>query len=210
MSPNKHTLAQFYTPAHLSLRLAKLLQNTGSLLEPSCGDGSLLRGVKAAGKDYEHVVGVELDSDKINDCAGYADSLHNLDFFAYQPDQQFDSIIANPPFLANKAIPQQTKELPQFKKLETILGGYANLTVYFVLKCAKLLKEGGEMCFVVPDTFFTSTATAKLNTWLHNHGTVTHLVKFKKAAFLPEVSQPVLLFRWVKGNFSYETHLEVV
>lgn len=207
MTTNKLTHAQFFTPPALGLKMAKLLQNQSTLLEPAAGDGALVRAVRAAENDSK-VVAVELDVEKATNII-YADEIVQSDFFEFPIDRKFASIIANPPYLPNRKIPDTTKSLPTFKKMETALGKYANLYAFFILKCFYHLEECGEMVFVVPSEVYTATGNHKLNTLLHNHGTFTNVIKFVKTPF-SEVSPDVVVFKYVKGDFSYETKVEVV
>ena len=42
MSFTKENLGQFFTPPHIVEQMVNLIQNTGSILEPSCGNGAFL------------------------------------------------------------------------------------------------------------------------------------------------------------------------
>ena len=210
MTTNKTALAQFYTPPHIGLRMSKLLQHNGELLEPAAGDGALLRAVKAVGNTSK-VTAVEMDAEKAEGCVEYCDDLIVSDFFNIGLRVgHYDSIIMNPPYLKASKIPQQTKDLPEFKRYEAMLSGHANLYAYFILKSYLLLKDGGELIVILPSEFTMATGCAKLNTLLHKNGTFTNLIKFKKSPFLPEVSPDVTIFRYVKGRSSHLTEVEII
>jgi adenine-specific DNA-methyltransferase len=207
-NPCKTELAQFYTPAGLALRAAELLRGTGKLLEPSCGDGSLLRAVRAAYKDFE-TTAIEVDPVQAADASFYADVLYISDFFELRLEPVYDAVILNPPYLAYRKVPEYTKALPLFKHYHKFLGGYANLYSYFLLHSFQLLKNGGEMVAIVPSEVFNATGNAKLNNHLHKHGTFTDVIKFSKSPF-SEVTPDVVVFRYEKGRMSRQTNVVVV
>ncbi|MFT2615367.1 Eco57I restriction-modification methylase domain-containing protein [Helicobacter pylori] len=88
------TLGQVFTPKNIVDFMLTLKQNHGSVLEPSAGDGSFLKRLKKA-------VGIEIDP-KI--CPKNALC---MDFFDYSLENQFDTIIGNPPYVKHKDILRQ-------------------------------------------------------------------------------------------------------
>lgn len=83
------------------------IQDGDRVLEPSCGDGRIVKAVAKAANNL-NIVAVELDDNHVaalkadpNFVATSAE-LINSDFLAYKPDEKFDVIIMNPPF-KNKA-----------------------------------------------------------------------------------------------------------
>lgn len=204
---NKQSLAQFYTPHDLARTACKLLRNHGHTLEPAAGSGALVRAARAIG-NHSVIVAVELDAEQARLIEG-ADKVVVRDFFELGTQVKFDSVVMNPPFLANRKIPESTKSLPLFKEAENALGKYANLYALFLWKCYHHLKDGGEIVAIVPREVFNATGNAVLNTLLHENGTFTDVIRFNETPF-SEVSPDIVVFRYVKGDFSYETKVEVV
>ncbi len=85
------TLGQVFTPKNIVDFMLTLKHNQGSVLEPSAGDGSFLKRLKKA-------VGIEIDP-KI--CPKNALC---MDFFDYPLENQFDTIIGNPPYMSSTRI----------------------------------------------------------------------------------------------------------
>ena len=84
--PALESLGQVFTPESVVRCMLHLRQNTGRVLEPSCGDGAFL-------KRLHHAVGIELDP---RQCP--PDALQ-MDFFAYPEREKFDTVIGNPPYV---------------------------------------------------------------------------------------------------------------
>ncbi len=109
-----------------------LKHNHGSVLEPSAGDGSFLKRLKKA-------VGIEIDP-KI--CPKNALC---MDFFDYPLENQFDTIIGNPPYVKHKDIAPSTKEKLHY----SLFDERSNLYLFFIEKAIKHLKPQGVIstCF---------------------------------------------------------------
>ncbi|GAA7336109.1 hypothetical protein MLS206_13200 [Helicobacter pylori] len=99
------TLGQVFTPKNIVDFMLTLKHNQGSVLEPSTGDGRFLKRLKKA-------VGIEIDS-KI--CPKNALC---MDFFDYSLENQFDTIIGNPPYVKHKDIAPSTKDSLMQRKIK--------------------------------------------------------------------------------------------
>lgn len=54
---------------------------------------------------------------------------------------------------------------------------------FFIEKCVRHLKPGGELVFIVPREFIKLTAAKKLNRWLFEQGSITHFMKLAIRGF---------------------------
>ena len=98
----------YYTPADISDFIIKWIgvENAGSILEPSCGDGSFLASIKAncSPKTEPKVTAIELDPDEAVKAEQYGFKVIQGDFFSYykhniEDKESYDAIIGNPPFI---------------------------------------------------------------------------------------------------------------
>lgn len=99
---NQRQLKQaFYTPDPVAVRLvARLnLQPGHRILEPSCGDGSLIRAVLKAQPRVSKIVGIDTDA-KALDKVEKDPRIHLkcCDFLTVAPKADYDCIPMNPPF----------------------------------------------------------------------------------------------------------------
>lgn len=114
-----------------------LKHNQGSVLEPSAGDGSFLKRLKKA-------VGIEIDP-KI--CPKNALC---MDFFDYPLENQFDTIIGNPPYVKHKDIAPSTKEKLHY----SLFDERSNLVLVFHRKSDQAFKASRRIDFHHPKGFF--------------------------------------------------------
>lgn len=114
----KQVYGEFFTPDALAdevVRFAEIHKDLPNLLEPSAGDGSLLRAVARAGH-YPYTIAVELQSrhdevlNKTLSSLGLNGDVRIMDFLSAEPvtsetpeingtfEMEFDRIVMNPPF----------------------------------------------------------------------------------------------------------------
>ena len=182
-----------------------------TILEPACGLAQFLIGIKRnqpllfkRGKLF----GVEVNQDVIN----YLTTLNignNIkiikdDYLLWQPDLSFDLIIGNPPY----GIPSLSEHYPikidnttkeKYKKLyETWYGKY-NVYGAFIEKSIKLLKEEGQLIFIVPATFMILDEFKRLRAFLFQNGG-TAIIYLGPDVFKPEAEVTVVVLNFLKSN----------
>ena len=180
-------LGQIFTPEPVVRAMLALRRNTGRVLEPSCGDGAFLRHLPGA-------VGLELDPDH---CPPGAQA---IDFFAYPEREQFDTIIGNPPYVRFQDIPPATQALIARGRYGACLDKRANLYLFFIDKCLRHLKPGGELIFITPRDFLKATSAVKLNRLLFEAGSITDAIELGDARVFPDAVPNCLIWRFEKGR----------
>lgn len=139
------SLSEFYTPEDvIDMIYAQLTANnitTGNILEPSCGIGKMIKD----DTNFKYI-GVELSpvSSKIASLLHPNATICNCDFKNFKPNQKFEIIIGNVPFVST------TLYDPAYKNI--------NLKVheYFVYKCIDLLADKGVLILVVPSSLLNN------------------------------------------------------
>ena len=157
---NVETLGQVFTPTAVVKTMLALRRNAGRVLEPSAGDGAFFEKIPGC-------VGIELDARVAPKGAKV------MDFFAYADREKFDTIIGNPPYIRYQDIQPSTKELLD----GSLFDGRSNLYLFFIEKCVRHLKPGGELIFITPRDFIKLTAAKKLNAWLFAQGSITDFIE---------------------------------
>ncbi|MBN8443772.1 MAG: class I SAM-dependent methyltransferase [Thauera sp.] len=181
-------LGQIFTPEPVVRAMLALRRNAGRVLEPSCGDGAFLRHLPGA-------VGLELDPDH---CPPGARA---MDFFAYPEREQFDTIIGNPPYVRFQDIAASTRALIAGAPQASRLDGRANLYLFFIEKCLRHLRPGGELIFITPRDFLKATSAVRLNHLLFEAGTVTDAIELGDARVFPDAVPNCLIWRFQRGRF---------
>lgn len=188
MSRDVAQLGQVFTPPKVVEFMLDLCRNRGRMLEPSAGDGAFFNRLQARQSDC---VGIEIDRRVAPPGARVQD------FFDYPLSEQFDSIVGNPPYVRLQDVPAETRK----KLVSTLFDGRSNLFLFFIEKCIRHLKPGGELVFIVPREFIKLTAARKLNAWLFEQGSITHFYETGDVRVFGEHTPNCAIFRFEKGCF---------
>lgn len=158
--PTIKDLGAYYTPETMADTLADWVVQSGreTLLEPSIGDGALLRAAQACadrkfgGVANLRLIGCDLDNVAVARVRRWLPPQHMLvfsDFLEIDPGYvgPADGVICNPPFTRNHALPRARRE--ELRRRFGIKGA-AGLWVPFVLHAMRFLARGGRFAVVVP------------------------------------------------------------
>ncbi len=180
--PVEH-FGQVFTPPAVVAQMLGLRRNTGRVLEPSCGDGAFSRALPGC-------VAIELDAR-----VAPAGAL-NADFFSYPESECFDTIIGNPPYVRHQDILPATRALLAMDRFDS----RSNLYLFFIEKCVRHLKPGGELIFIVPRDFIKLTAARQLNAWLYEQGTITDFIETGDSGIFGPYVPNCAIFRFERGR----------
>lgn len=178
-----------YNPT-LQLDVFRLCKNTGRRLEPSAGIGLLSKYFKQHNKNVD--VAIEVDGS-----LPFQDDVVIMNFFNYPITNKFDTIFGNPPFVKYRDI--EHKE--DIKSDHTSL----NLYMYFIEKSFHHLNSGGEIVFIIPREFFTSTRANKIRKMLYDNGTITHIIDYSERKLFIDAAPYVVIIRYEKDNHTHTT-----
>ena len=184
-SRDAELLGQVFTPPPIVECMRRLVRNRGRVLEPACGDGAFLQHFPGA-------MGIEIDPRHAPAGAEV------MDFFEFSDDESFATIIGNPPYVRYQDISPGTRRLAR----NTALDGRANLYLFFIEKCLRLLEPGGELIFITPRDFLKATSAVPLNRQLFEQGTITHLIDLGDLHLFDDATPNCAIWRFVRGDFS--------
>lgn len=184
---------QVFTPERIVRLMLSLRQGRGRTLEPSAGDG-------AFAAHFRNCVAIELDASVAPACA----LIQN--FFSYPVSEKFSTVIGNPPYVRHQDIEDETKVLLNTGRFD----GRSNLYLFFIEKAVQHLKPGGELIFIVPRDFIKLTAARRLNSWLFEHGTITHWIETGDQKIFRGAVPNCAIFRFELGNFTRSTQWQVL
>lgn len=177
-------LGQVFTPPAIVNKMLGLRSLSGSVLEPSAGNGAFLRFLEP------DAVGIELDPQWAND-----PRVEVADFFDLDGGRLFDTIIGNPPYVRHQDICQSTRQ-----KLAGRLDRRSNLYLHFIDRSIDHLRPGGEMIFITPTDFRKATSAAPLNERLYEEGSMTHWFDLSDQPVFSGAAPPCAIWRWERGR----------
>ncbi len=173
---------EFYTPQEVSQILADIVTTGKARLkdvyDPTCGSGSLLlRTAKNCNDIADRIYGQEKNPTTYNLCrmnmilhgVKYKDfSIHNGDTLTNDEmgDQQFDAVVANPPFSAEWSADEKFLTDDRFSKAG-VLAPKSKADYAFILHMIYHLNDGGTMACVAPHgVLFRGAAEGKIRQFL--------------------------------------------
>lgn len=176
-------LGQVFTRDDVVERMLALRRNHGRTLEPSAGDGAFASRIPGC-------VAIEIDPTVAPAGAQV------MDFFAYPVDEQFDTVIGNPPYVRYQDIRADTRA----QLHSDLFDRRSNLYLFFIEKCVRHLKPGGELIFIVPRDFIKLTAARRLNDWLYAQGSITDFIETGDSRVFGPYVPNCAVFRFEKGR----------
>ena len=165
-------------------------KDKSKILEPSCGEGYILEELK--NQQYKNTLGLEIDSTLTKLSKELPISYQS--FFTYK--EKVDVIIGNPPFVQYKKIEDNTrKEIEVFKEYSNL----SNLYYFFIHYSIDLLKDNGELIFIVPKEWVFSTSAKPLREHIVNNGILSHFIDLGEQKIFKDASIPSLcVFKFIK------------
>jgi adenine-specific DNA methylase len=192
----------YYTPEALAAVLAEWVAPAGPrLLEPSCGDGAILR-LLPGGADVTAVELVPEEAAAARRAAPRATVLDGDFFDWFGPDRagRFDGVAGNPPFIRFQhwTEPTRSRALALMRSVGMRPTRLTNAWVPFVVAGTLALREGGRLGLVVPAELLQVTYAAQLRAFLVDEFAELTAVTFRRLLFAG-VLQEVVLLLGVRG-----------
>lgn len=199
----------FFTPPAITRFVSKwaIRAPDDRVLEPSAGDAAFL--VSAVDRLRElaprrirppTVYGVEIHAHsagvarkRVSDVGGKAD-IELSDFFAVQPDQAFDAVIGNPPYIRYQDFAGEDRARARGAAIRggVSLTGLASSWAAFTVHSALFLKKGGRLAFVLPAELLSVNYASPVRKFLFSRFRDVQLVLFDEQVF-PEAEADVVL-----------------
>lgn len=193
----------YYTPAPVARFLARWVREAGpKIVEPSCGDGAILREL-AALSDRAH--GVELIACEAAKARRFA-PVDTDSLFTWLADAAdagaggWDGVAGNPPYIrfGNWAPQHRDPALELMRREGLRPSRLTNAWVPFVVAGTVLVRDGGRVGLVLPAELLQVTYAAPLRDFLLSRFRDITLLTFERLVF-DGILQEVVLFCGVTG-----------
>jgi len=199
----KQNLGQFFTTSQLLQDVISkfTLIKSGTLLEPSIGEGDLLGSIKK-----RKIVGCEIDPTVYPKSCFFEKNIdaninHGCFFEQAKEMKNISSVVSNPPYVKWSCYKKESVPSESLIKLkeEVNMPTNGNLAYLFMYQCIKTLKNKGEMIFLVPKDFTSATSASFLRKALKENGNITHWMEGREDKFFEDADlENLCIFRWVK------------
>ena len=192
-------LGQYFTPDFVADFMVSLITKPrdAPVLEPCAGRGAFLRALARAG--FRNVEAYEIDPALPNNSPF---DVRRADFLQVRPEERYDVVIGNPPYVRWMNIPEEWRERFRRERYwSSVMNGFSDLTYAFIYHSVNMLRDGGELIFVTP-AFWTETVHGRgLREFLAARGGLEVLVSLGELrAFEGASPYSTIIFKYVKGR----------
>ncbi len=208
---HREALGQYFTPTYIAEFMADWVvgKRPKTILDPAVGNNIFFRTI---GKIYNecNMIGYESDEHIFRFFSLGQFNIFLADFLTSSWDNQYDAIIANPPFSKFQKIKDRAELIDLcFKHTNIRLAGLSNYCLYFFLKCLYQLKDGGRLAFIMPYDFLDGPQGNTIKHFLlyHNFEISIHFLKYENI-FSDDIITTAAIFLIEKSTSHRITFLE--
>ncbi|AEX85357.1 Eco57I restriction endonuclease [Marinitoga piezophila KA3] len=186
------------TPELIAELMVKLTgKNKNSLtLDTGCGRGVFLKKLQEYG--FNNVYGIEMNKEFYKLCKEKYPQYEILaeNFLTKNFKERFDLIMGNPPYVHYSDLPKRLSK--QIKKIAK--NAEADIYYAFIIKSIELLKEEGELIYIVPYHFFFNTHAAYLRNFMIKNGSFEIIIDLGEIRLFSK-NPETIIFKYKKGIF---------
>ena len=198
-SNNPKQLGQFFTPrpfARFMTSFISPMSNTAPILEPCCGEGVFIEELLKL--DYRNVLGYEIDDNIEIRTPNYVEC---CSFLSVPIKPQYELIIGNPPYVRFRHLPAEAKqELQESKLWNEFFNSLCDYLYIFILQAVEMLKDGGQLIFVTPSYWLSTTHSEPLRNYLIERGGFETICMLYETPVFKKVASSIMVFKYVKGR----------
>jgi hypothetical protein len=175
-----------FTPDDISEVMASKLYNRGNLLEPSVGNGNLLKYINLDKYDYVDVY--EIKKEHLETIATNEKiRTYCCDFIKKDIDIKYDNIIMNPPYIKMQDLSVNYRDYLK-QSFDVIKKGIIDIYYAFIIKCLNLLKDDGILVAITPNSYLYNKSSLSLRKYLFDNRYIQEIIDFNHKKVFPNVS----------------------
>lgn len=207
-------LGQVYTEKRIANFMVSLfsLNKDATILDPCFGTGAFLEALTNQG--FKTIVGYEIDPNSYSEiCENFRNcKLFNSDFLS-APTNKYDGIIMNPPYIRQEKIDdlfpfgitkKDLRKNPVFKQLSQ----NANIYMYFILKAISLLRDGGELIVIFPNTWIKAKNGISFKKLIWDECSILQQFNITGNVFEKNALVDVLILKIKKGRYCSQPNIQ--
>ena len=156
---DKFTKCDIFTPKNIGKNMASKLYKKGNLLEPSVGNGALLKNINIS--NYSQIDVFELKQSYLDAVSERKNmNKHCTDFLKYVSNEKYENIIMNPPYIKVQDLTPEYRDFIR-KTFPQLNDGMVDIYYAFILKCLDMLTDDGVMVSITPNSFLYNKSAKK-------------------------------------------------
>ena len=190
-------LGQYMTPRSLRNRLLDACDLAPGMrvLDPGVGTGEFLRSL-AAREPTAELHGWDVDPDVLEVARGNVPEarLDQRSALEAGASPRFDLIVGNPPYF-------QLKPSPELRsRFQSVISGRTNIFALFFKVARDLVRDGGQVAYLVPPSMNNGAYFESLRRYLTQHASIEHLEVIHDQKLFDGAQTPVQLLVLRKGG----------
>jgi len=189
-----------YEIANLMVQLSSV-DKRGAVLDSGSGRGVFLQALINNG--FTNIYGIEINNALYKECClKFIDrtTLIHGDFLTYEFRKKFDLIIGNPPYVHFNQLPGSIAT----RVSEIIKTREGDIYYAFIIRAISLLREGGELIYIVPYHFFYNTYARFVRDTILKNGKIEIIIDLDETHLFDNASPETVIFKFKKGFFRIE------
>ena len=203
----KNKYGQYFTPSDVAEFMVDLADVTegSKILEPSCGQGVFIDILCKRG--LTNITAYEID----HHLSLQFPFVRHESFVSACVDEQFDLVIGNPPYVRWKNLDEELKEELRCQALWSMYcNALCDYFYVFILKSIELLKEGGQLIFICPEYWMTTTHSQRLRNYMVQNGYFEVIYHFNETPVFDGVASSLVVFKFIKNKNAVRGRIRVV
>lgn len=185
-----------FTPEKISEKMISFLKNKGTLLEPSVGEGDLIKNIDYS--KYKRIDVYDIKKEYLNKIINKNNlKKYNTDFLKSKK-KQYNNIILNPPFIKIQNLPDGYREF--IKKEFPILNGNVDIYYAFLIKCVENLAEDGVMVSITPNSYLYTKSAKTMREHFIKSKLIKEIIDFGHEQVFENVSTYCCITVFTKEN----------
>ena len=186
-----------FTPDNISQKMSLYLYKEGNLLEPSVGDGQLLKFINT--NNYENIDIYDIKLEYLNKIENKNNiNKYHEDFLTKEINKKYKNIILNPPYIKIQNLSEEYRK--NIKQNWKLLNGNIDIYYVFLLKCIELLDDDGIMISITPNSYLYNKGSLKLRKYLIENKLIKEIIDYKSKQVFSEVKTYCCITIFSKEN----------
>lgn len=172
------------------------IDKTSKIIDTGYGTGAFLDGLLK--KEFKDIEGIEFSTEFYNSSLKkekYKNiNLFHGDYLSFK--KEYDAVIGNPPYIKSSKLDKGMKSV--LKELTN--NNSSDIYYGFIINSILNLKNGGELIYILPSTFFTNKYASYLRDFMMDNGSFEYIVDFGELPIFDTANVEAIIFKYIKGS----------